>query len=1581
MEDFEFRKLSHFACVGDLDNFKINFDKANLKIYYYGNGGVKDTFPHIAARCGRLSILKFLLDKCGIKYMEAENAEGKTCLHEASQHGHYECVSYLLDVGCNVDALKRADWTPLMLACTKTNLNIIENLVDRGANLNLINKDGWTCLHIACREGNEDIVAYLLSKNSKLANIKSKNGRTPLHTAVLHGRYSVTDLLLKNGDFTCTEIDSCGTTPVMDALRSGNITCAVLLMRHNKSVDLRQRDANGRQAIHLAAEADQIKSIKFLMDLNITVDERTAIGNTALHIASRTLNRLNLYYENPITTVVSILRNSTFLYPILTVCGSVKGGTNEMEKYLLDRQWSCSGPKEKKFWEKLTPDLSQIWSMTNISQDFNVRSSLTSINGQTVNVKSQELSTIFGSCASLALDVPVKPHPPSVYKLFITRAVIKTCSDKPKVLIHTDVNYAKSMFLETTSFELPHSVSGRLVLSAKQFKLVNSSNNPCYRDSERAKCFYDCVVNATNETIVCKFPFMDSVPVFQHLPYCSGAPSTSEAYATIIETYRQINPDSCKCPKICDEVLYTSSLFIDEKLANQTLIVVEVSDTNIEFIEQKLTYDLISLLCDIGGNLSLYIGVCLLVLKKIIMLACLQTKYIFGVKDDIKSNVHFIDDHTLVYPSGINVVVYHIDHRTQNFIPPHPKGRGMTCLAVGPDRTRLAIAEKGEQRAIINIYDPMTRRRLKTLVSSEAQCKEYVSMAFASDGKHFIAQGGAPDWILTFWLWEKNRLLGTICSSNLQTLQPVKEVIFHPFDHLVVCAIGPGVFRCMKFSEGSFKYGPVPKADGITFTCAHWVNEDRIIAGTDSGEIILIDHFEVKSVIVVQKMVRVDANQEEMRNRGDKLEELPEYQILPLNSPVNFIQSYTKGLFVSCGSGCVYFFEKVQDEKETTYRQTKMLSIPQDPLCADPTRPEEQICSFLTISPGEELCVVSTNQLQLFLMNLTTFDIYKSFQVHFDFLVTPFHSKSIVDLDICIRKPLAVTCSADNSIRLWNYETNMEILHKEFSEEVLCIAIHPAGYILIVGFNDRVRLMTVLIDDLKMFKEINLKTCRIATFSHGGHLFTAMQGNVIQVYSAITFELVQSLKGHHTKVTSLAWTYDDSSIVSCGVDGAVYEWGPITGKRTSDSVIKGCHYLCVTVTPDNKAAVAISDDKVVREISESQVIRQVSTNEVLTQVVLSRSGRYLFISTGHGSIWSVKFPLASFAGDLLEYHIHSAPITKLKMESEYQMRLKDMKYADKMRDMTERFTNEMDALRQKLQAAEMEKDRIVMQFDEEMRKTTDKFSHEADETEALCNHKLILEYEKYQELQEWSSQVQLEFESKLEDLEKSKEQALEELTEFYENKLRDKVGQLDMAREQSQSTYLEQEEVKKQIEEDTDREILDTKIKYEKKLKEEKDSNMKLKGEAALLKKKFITMQKEIDDQKMNIQKGVTEQLKLQGVIKSLEKDIGTLKKEINERDGTIQDKENKIYDLKKKNQELEKFKFVLDYKIKELKKQLEPKDNDIREMKEQVSAMEVELNRFRLDNEKLELEINELKQKLRVLDKEMREERIKAIS
>merc|ERR1719271_2199911 len=94
--------------------------------------------------------------------------------------------------------------------------------------------------------------------------------------------------------------------------------------------------------------------------------------------------------------------------------------------------------------------------------------------------------------------------------------------------------------------------------------------------------------------------------------------------------------------------------------------------------------------------------------------------------------------------------------------------------------------------------------------------------------------------------------------------------------------------------------------------------------------------------------------------------------------------------------------------------------------------------------------------------------------------------------------------------------------------------------------------------------------------------------------------------------------------------------------------------------------------------------------------------------------------------------------------------------------------------------------------------------------------------------------------------------------------------------------------------------------------------------------------------------------------------------KEIRERDKTIGDKEQRIYDLKKQNQELEKFKFVLDYKIKELKAQIDPKNDDIASMKQQIQAMDAELEDYMRKNKQLALDISQLQMRQRALQEEI---------
>ena len=47
-----------------------------------------------------------------------------------------------------------------------------------------------------------------------------------------------------------------------------------------------------------------------------------------------------------------------------------------------------------------------------------------------------------------------------------------------------------------------------------------------------------------------------------------------------------------------------------------------------------------------------------------------------------------------------------------------------------------------------------------------------------------------------------------------------------------------------------------------------------------------------------------------------------------------------------------------------------------------------------------------------------------------------------------------------------------------FQEEAYSVALHPSGLYVLVGFSDKLRLMNLLIDDIRPFKEFTIRGCR-----------------------------------------------------------------------------------------------------------------------------------------------------------------------------------------------------------------------------------------------------------------------------------------------------------------------------------------------------------------------------------------------------------------------------------------------------------------------------------------------------------------------
>uniref|UniRef100_A0A3Q1GAY0 Cilia and flagella associated protein 57 n=1 Tax=Acanthochromis polyacanthus TaxID=80966 RepID=A0A3Q1GAY0_9TELE len=991
-----------------------------------------------------------------------------------------------------------------------------------------------------------------------------------------------------------------------------------------------------------------------------------------------------------------------------------------------------------------------------------------------------------------------------------------------------------------------------------------------------------------------------------------------------------------------------------------------------------------------------------------------QSQFIFGVRAGVKNGLCFFDEQTVVFPSGNNCICYNTVQRSQRFISGSEKSQGLRALALSANRRYLAVSECGE-KACITVLDLQHEqgRRRKVLTAGDLPVQEFVCMAFSPDSKYLIGQAGSPEWTLIFWLWEKHKILATVKTTNSNN--PVTQVSFNPYNNMQLCVSGSGVFKLFRYSEGALRQSSFAKVESVNFLCHAWMSEERVITGTDTGRLLVFESGDLRKEISVPSKA--------MKKIKDC--DVDESPAVPR---ITAILSYSKGFACSLGPGTVCLFEKTEED---SYRKSREVQIP--PCRNDLTPAECQEIDTMCISPAEETLAISTDRGQLYSVSLSSVDMSKEEQLHFEFLSQPFHSKSITGLSVCIRKPLVATSSLDRSVRIWNYETKVLELYKEFQEEAHSVALHPTGLFILVGFSDKLRLMNLVIDDIRTVKEFTVRSCQECAFSHGGHLFAAVSGNIIHIYSVTSFENILNLKGHNGKVRGIEWSLDDSRLVSCGMGGAVYEWNTQTGKRVSESVLKSCSYTGVAFSSDCKTILAVGTDLTLKEIQDCQVLREVPPDEVAhTALAVSRSGRVVFTGNSSGTIRAIKYPLP-IQKEWIMYQAHCGPVTKmaitydeqflltvsedgcllvwtiidkegrghrsnmqivhteeilvtksdleektqsmlelkmrleeLQMESEYQLRLRDMNHNEKLKELSDKFTQQIETLTTTQQ---------VCCWSKNSTETAIKHSKELKDLELSCNQKLIVEHEKYQDLQQKYERMQKEYEMQLKSAEEKKNQALEDLTQQCESKLQEKTQLLAQCQEDAQQQIQMFEEIIKQTEEDEEEMIRDIQIKYEKKLHTEKEINTNLKGENGIMNRKFYSLQRQIDDRCTDITKLKQERQRLLELIHSLESDIEDLKRQISGHERTGLDKDNTISGLKKKNQELEKLKFVLEFQLSELKKQTEPQQDNIKEKRERIRQVCEALVQTDKSNAQLQLTVSDLRLKLRTRDKELHKE------
>ena len=249
----------------------------------------------------------------------------------------------------------------------------------------------------------------------------------------------------------------------------------------------------------------------------------------------------------------------------------------------------------------------------------------------------------------------------------------------------------------------------------------------------------------------------------------------------------------------------------------------------------------------------------------------------------------------------------------------------------------------------------------------------------------------------------------------------------------------------------------------------------------------------------------------------------------------------------------------------------------------------------------------------------------------YEYLICPFHWRTIPGMDICLKKKWIATASTDRTVRIWdNNVTPPDLLVCEvYQDEAYSVAFHPSGFHLIVGFTDRIRMLNVMKDDLKEYSSINIKSCREIKFSHGGHMFAIAHLNQINVYKFYTGENTPDLcyKGHFSTVRCIHWFDDDSGFLSGGWDGYVYYWNLYSDPNNPKDVNprlnyyhKNYQFTSVVNKPDSKSIVYSSGmDKTIKVIDKGKLVLTYEAGLNISQICIMHGGRAMFAGVAEGS--------------------------------------------------------------------------------------------------------------------------------------------------------------------------------------------------------------------------------------------------------------------------------------------------------------------------------------------------------------------------
>ncbi len=155
-----------------------------------------------AAEQGQLDVLKDCLKK-GVD-INVTNRQGRTAIVNASLNKHYECVSFLINAGADINKQDQTCFNPFLLSCLNNDLTLLRIVLPANPDLNVLSRFGGIGITPASEKGHVEIVRELLEKTEINVNHTNFVGWTPLLEAIVlndggEKQQQIVKLLLDHG--------------------------------------------------------------------------------------------------------------------------------------------------------------------------------------------------------------------------------------------------------------------------------------------------------------------------------------------------------------------------------------------------------------------------------------------------------------------------------------------------------------------------------------------------------------------------------------------------------------------------------------------------------------------------------------------------------------------------------------------------------------------------------------------------------------------------------------------------------------------------------------------------------------------------------------------------------------------------------------------------------------------------------------------------------------------------------------------------------------------------------------------------------------------------------------------------------------------------------------------------------------------------------------------------------------------------------------------------------------------------------------------------------------------------------------